>query len=372
MRALWPLLCLAMFYAWTVPAAAGEFKRGVNLNQWLDTYATGPVPLQELNALRLAGFDHVRLPIDPMTLGWAPERGPALRDIARLQSALAVIQAAGLDVIVDMHPDADTQHVIENDPQGAAALVELWAWLAGQLRSTSPERVALELLNEPQYQGVGGALRWSRYQKRLLATVRAVLPNHLVVVTGRQTGTLDGLIELTPIDDPNLIYSFHFYAPGIFTHQGASWMRNVPWTTAGHWHGMRYPARDARIRKPWMDDGGDYQRGVDEMAQYLAEDWSRAEIIQKWEPLFAWARRYPKLRIRLGEFGVIRAGVDPASRYRWVSDVRMQADARGWGWSVWNYGSDFGITSLSNIEGRPRGSIERMAKIALGLPATSK
>jgi len=372
MRVSWVQVLLLVLCTFAVPAMAGEFKRGVNVNQWLDTYATGPLSPQELGALRAAGFDHVRLPIDPRKLGWAPEKGPALKDIAKLHAALEAIRVSGLDVIVDMHPDAETQQIIEDDPAGAEALVVLWLWLAKQLRPTSPERVALELLNEPQYQGVGGALRWSRYQKRLLRTVRGVLPLHPVVVTGRQTGTLDGLIELTPLEGSNLIYSFHFYAPGIFTHQGASWMRNVPWTTAGHWSDIRYPAEQARLRQPFMDAQGDQQRGRDEMQQYLANGWDRTRITQNWEPLLAWARRYPNLRIRLGEFGVYREGVDPASRYQWISDVRQVAEANGWGWSVWNYGSDFGITSSSNIQGRLRGSLEPAAKAALGLPGPAK
>lgn len=366
------MLVLALLCALAAPVCAGEFKRGVNLNQWLDTYATGPVSAQELGALRAAGFDHVRLPIDPVKLGWAPENGASLKHVARLHAALEAIRASGLDVIVDMHPDAETQQVIEDDPVGADALVALWLWLAKQLRPTSPDHVALELLNEPQYQGVGGDLRWSRYQKRLLRIVRGVLPLHPVVVTGRQTGTLDGLIELTPLDAPNLIYSFHFYAPSIFTHQGAVWMRNVPWTTAGHWSDILYPAKQARLREPFMDAYGDQLQGQQEMQQYLSDDWSQARITQNWGPLLAWARRYPDLRIRLGEFGVYRKDVEPASRYQWISDVRQMAEANGWGWSLWNYGSDFGITGQSNIQGAPRGPLEPAAMAALGLPRPAK
>ncbi|HEY0335646.1 MAG TPA: cellulase family glycosylhydrolase [Stenotrophomonas sp.] len=355
------------------PAAmAGEFKRGVNLNQWLDTYATGAVPVQSLRDLRAAGFDHVRLPVDPVQLGWTPRRGAVMTDVSKLLSAIEVIRSADLDVIVDMHPDHDTQQIIEVDPQGTEAFLGLWSWLAKQLRRTPADDVAIELLNEPQYQGVGGAVRWGRFQKRLLRTVRVVLPHHTVVITGRKTGTLDGLIEITPVDDPNVLYSFHFYAPSIFTHQGATWMRNVPWTTAGHWHDMRYPAQQARRRQPWIDRGGDTERGIAEMNQYLRDDWCRAEIGQTWAPLFAWARRYPAARIRLGEFGVIRANVEPISRYRWLADVRTEAEANGWGWTIWNYASDFGITTGSNVEGRPSGDIDPEATTALGLKAARR
>lgn len=367
MRLLWLATAAAALFAGG--ASAGEFKRGVNINQWLDTYATGGVSAQELKALRQAGFDHVRLPLDPIVMGWAPEAGPRLSHMDQLHQAIAMILAADLDVIVDMHPDGEVQQRVESG-EAADALVQLWTWLATELRQTPPDSVALELLNEPQYQGFGGAHRWDGYQRRLLATVRAVLPTHPVVVSGRQTGTLDGLVELETYDDPNLIYSFHFYEPAIFTHQGAVWMRNVPWTTAGHWHDVRYPALDRWKAQSWMEGAStlsDTTRIYKERDDYFDVRWSVAQVTERWRPLVAWAARNPSARIRLGEFGVIRAGVNAASRYRWLGDVRRQAESHGWGWTMWNYASDFGITTKSNVQGLPRGTLEPAALAALGV-----
>lgn len=367
MRHLVRILCALLLVVNVGTAmAAGSFQRGVNLSRWLDTYARLPMTHQELRDLRAAGFDHVRLPIDPVALGWSPERGPGMRDMRKLRTAIAAVLAADLDVIVDMHPEPGIQQPII---EGAYAdeFVALWSWLAMQLRKTPSNRVALELLNEPQYNGFGGAIRWSWYQKRLLQAVRAVLPRHQVVVSGRQTGSLEGLLELSPLDDPNLIYSFHFYLPGIFTHQGADWMRNVPWTTAGHWYSVRYPARLAMLWLPHMDGIGDRKRGREEIFQYFVANWNRKEIAAQWQPLVEWARKYPGARIRLGEFGVIRDGVDPSSRYLWISDARSLAEANGWGWTLWDYGANFGITTRSNDNGTPRGVLESQALSALGL-----
>lgn len=376
MRAVVRALCALLLLASAGTTAAADasptaegFRRGVNLNQWLDAYATGPVSAQELRNLRAAGFDHARLPVDPVALGWSPKRGPALPDMDRLRDAIDAILGSGLDVIVDMHLEADTQKAIEDDSDQADAFVALWSWLAAQLRQTPSDRVAVELLNEPQYYGLGGSIRWSRYQQRLVRTVRAVLPRHPIVVSGRDTGSLEGLVELSPLDDDRLIYSFHFYLPAIFTHQGAVWMRDVPWTTAGHWRDVRYPAKRARQTLPHMDGKGDRKRGRDEIYEYFVADWDRAEIATQWRSLEAWAREHPRARIRLGEFGVIRAGVDPVSRYRWIEEVRSLAEANGWGWTVWNYGSDFGIASRSNTRGEPRGELEAPALRALGLDA---
>lgn len=367
MRHLVRILCALLLVANVGTAmAAGTFQRGVNLSRWLDTYAKLPMSDQELHDLRAAGFDHVRLPIDPVALGWSPEQGPGLRDAPKLRAAIAAVLAADLDVIVDMHPEPGIQQPIIED-EHADDFVALWTWLATQLKHTPSNRVALELLNEPQYSGFGGSIRWSRYQKRLLQAVRAVLPRHQVIVSGRQTGSLEGLLELSPLADANLIYSFHFYLPGIFTHQGADWMRDVPWTTAGHWRNVRYPSMLAMLLLPHMDGTGDRRQAREEIFQYFKTGWDRREIAAQWRPLVEWARKYPGVRIRLGEFGVIRAGVDPLSRYLWIADVRSQAEANGWGWTLWDYGANFGITTRSNDNGMPRGALEPQALYALGL-----
>ncbi|MGO4778595.1 cellulase family glycosylhydrolase, partial [Lysobacter sp. 2RAB21] len=96
-------------------AGAAGFQRGVNLSRWFEASAGAPVESRELRRLRDAGFDHVRIPVDPVALGWQPARGPRLTGTARLRAAIDTALAAGLDVIVDMHPSQDTKQSIESD-----------------------------------------------------------------------------------------------------------------------------------------------------------------------------------------------------------------------------------------------------------------
>jgi endoglucanase len=352
-------------------AGAAPFQRGVNLSRWFEASAGAPVESRELRRLRDAGFDHVRIPVDPVALGWQPARGPRLTGTARLRAAIDAALAAGLDVIVDLHPSQDTKQSIESDAVWADGYVAMWEQLASEFKPLPSQRVAFELFNEPGYYGLTGSFVWSRYQRRLVKAVRGVLPRHTLIVSGRKGGSLEGLIELARIDDDNLIYSFHYYLPYIFTHQGASWMQGDQWTTAGHWRRVRYPSALARAQLPRTDGKVAVDRAKDELTEYFQTGWDRAQIAKQWQPLRDWAR-VNRVRVHCGEFGVIRNGVDAQSRYRWIGDVRWLVEANGWGWSVWNYADDFGITANSNTDGSVRGELEPAALQALGLEKAAR
>lgn len=360
------LACLVVGLMIATATNAQSLQRGINLSRWLEASGGPPVTAQELRKLHEAGFDHVRLPVDPVALGWAPQRGPQLSGLARLRSAVDAALEARLDVIVDLHPNEQTKQAIEAESQWSDGYIAMWRTLAGEFKRTPTKRVVFELFNEPGYYGIAGGYLWSRYQQRLVGAVREVLPAHALIVSGRKGGSLEGLVELDPLDDPNLIYSFHYYLPYIFTHQGASWMQGDRWTTAGHWRGVRYPALQARLKLPRSDGKVAAERATDELAEYFRSGWNRRRIAAQWRPLTAWAREHG-VRVHCGEFGVIRDGVDPASRYAWIGDVRALAESNGWGWSLWNYADDFGIASGSNTEGRERGELEAPALRALGL-----
>ncbi|MGH8080630.1 MAG: glycoside hydrolase family 5 protein, partial [Lysobacter sp.] len=335
LRAMTALALASLLTVASGVAGAANLQRGVNLSRWFEASAGAPVEASELRMLREAGFDHVRIPVDPVALGWSPERGPSIPGSPRLRAAVDAALGAGLDVIVDLHPNEDTKRSIEQETVWSDGYIAMWQHLATQFKSLPAQRVAFELFNEPGYYGLAGRFTWPRYQKRLVQAVRAIAPDRSLIVSGRKGGSLEGLVELDPLDDPNLIYSFHYYLPYIFTHQGASWMQGDEWTTAGHWRRVRYPATVARKQLPRTDGKVEFVRARDELTEYFQSDWDRKQIDAQWRPLREWAAKN-HVRVHCGEFGVIRDGVDPVSRYRWIGDVRWLAQAEGWGWSVWN------------------------------------
>ena len=99
-------------------------------------------------------------------------------------------------------------------------LVWLWTQIANRYKNLDPEKVIFELRNEPHDMT---ADVWRLQANELIATVRKIAPNHTLIVGAEDWNGLDALAKMKPYDDNNIIYTFHFYDPFIFTHQGATW-----------------------------------------------------------------------------------------------------------------------------------------------------
>lgn len=342
--------------------AGPPMRRGLNLTHWFEYERGQAVSREEMRSLHGLGFDHVRLPIDPVVCGWAPAADHPLPFVGELRAALDDVLTAGLDAVVDLHLEPADKERIEASAQGQAAVVSLWSRLARELAVLPVSRLAFELFNEPQFYGAAAG-QWPGFQKRMLDAVRAAAPRHRVLLSGQQGASIEGLQRLAPLRDPAAVYVFHYYAPYLFTHQGAHWM-DTRWSTAGLHHGVRYPAalqlaRPARLSRP-------HPRAAQEMAEYLQQDWGPARIAREIRVAGDWARRHG-VPLVCNEFGVLRASADPGSRYRWIGDVRRALEAEGIGWALWDYTDIFGITVESNQPNR-RGArtLEPEALVALG------
>ena len=148
--AFWVLL-------WLIPVAHAAppvaLTRGVNITGWFRFPASrDPAVLaaylsdQALADLRAAGFDFVRLAIDP-----------AVADTQRsvLIAAIRRIQRQGLTVVVSPHPH---DWHLETDPADRARLRAFWRTLAPALRTLDPARTVPEVLNEPVFPQRSGRL----------------------------------------------------------------------------------------------------------------------------------------------------------------------------------------------------------------------
>jgi endoglucanase len=363
-------LAVAALLSWSfvlvASARADEpFHRGVNLSHWFEVDGARPVDLAHMRMLKEAGFDHVRIPVDPFMIGW--QRGAqqvALR-VAPLRDAIDNALNAGLDVIVDIAPNADVRYAFESGGAGFDDYTRLCIAMAHALDDYPQSRVALELMNEPQFYDWGGRWRWPPLQARLVERVRAVAPQRTLIVTSRDSDGPEQLLELNPLPDSHLIYTFHFYFPYIFTHQGASWMRDNQHTSAAWFTHLAYPSEVARSSRPQLDAAAPEPRSAIEFDRYVDTPWDEAHIMAELAPLEEWARRH-HVRVICDEFGVIRPNADPVSRYRYIHDVRTVLEKMNFGWTVWDYADDFGIAP-THAGSEAIGPIDQNAEIALGL-----
>ncbi|MEO6589897.1 MAG: glycoside hydrolase family 5 protein, partial [Pyrinomonadaceae bacterium] len=135
-----------------------------------------------------------------------------------------------LNAIIDLH------HVeFDGKVSGAAAtdrIVWLWKEIAARYKNTNPDKVFFEIRNEPHDMA---ADVWRRQAEEIIKAIRPIAPNHTLIVGFHDWNSRTALIESKPFEDKNIIYTFHYYDPFLFTHQGANWsdeglqnLKNVP------------------------------------------------------------------------------------------------------------------------------------------------
>ena len=92
-----------------------------------------------------------------------------------------------------------------------------------------PEQLALQLMTEP----VTDTIPWNELQPQMWQVARRAMPGHTLILAGDQVGKIEGLMTTQPVDDANVLYSFTFYDPFLFTLQGAAWLTPAWWSQLG-------------------------------------------------------------------------------------------------------------------------------------------
>ena len=166
----------------------------------------------QLQALREKGFTHIRLLLDESRIGG--EEREAYLD--RMFEQIILLFSLDYAVSLDLHAGG----IFERGASDAEAqLLDLWRAIANRVRSLDPEKLAVELLNEPQTDSA----TWWPVAARLAAEIRRILPDHTIVVGPAGPQRHETLAGLEPLGDRNIVYAIHYYDPFAFTHQGADW-----------------------------------------------------------------------------------------------------------------------------------------------------
>ncbi|MBN2012596.1 cellulase family glycosylhydrolase [candidate division KSB1 bacterium] len=95
-------------------------------------------------------------------------------------------------------------------------LLSVWAQLAERYKNRS-KLICYEILNEPH--GITDEL-WNDIQQQAIDTIRSIAPTHIIVIGPANWNSYENLDEMPEYNDPNLIYTFHFYDPGLVHTSG--------------------------------------------------------------------------------------------------------------------------------------------------------
>ncbi len=229
--------------------------------------------------------------------------------------------------------DADT------DPNIGEVLVPVWTQMAEHYKDRSA-RLYYEILNEPH--GITD-LRWGQIQEGVILAIRAVDKTHPIVVSGAGWGSYNNLDSLPRYDRAyNLIYSFHFYDPFLFSHQGASWTNPSMVSLAGvpfPYGAGPMPACPEDLKGTWIESG---------LSSYQNEGTvARVKQLLDIAVSFRDRRLVP---VFCGEFGVYRQNSDNQQRVYWYEEVRKYLEEKGIAWTSWDYHGGFGLFNRGSNE----------------------
>lgn len=302
---------------------ANRMGLGMNLsyldNWWLGTkemrYANFVKPVEAAKREKMfadiakAGFKTVRIPINFGV--WASYKPPyKWENPEALKTADLFVKwamANDLNAIIDLH------HVqLDGSIKGAATtdrIVWLWKQIAARYRNTNPEKVFFELRNEPFDMK---ADEWRAQAEEIIRAIRSIDPDRTLIVGFQDWNSRQALIDSKPFADQNIIYTFHYYDPFVFTHQGATWSAKG----LAELTGVPFPAGADEIRIPdtargtWVESQiKSYRNDSRPEKMYAdlkaAKDWSLKNNV----PIF------------LGEFGSYGKNPPEADRCRHAAAV---------------------------------------------------
>jgi endoglucanase len=349
----------------SVPAARlAHIRHGINLSEWFaqvyDPKGYTKEHFQNWNTasdialIKAAGFDHVRLSVNPQPMMDAARRpGGSEEYFGYLDAAVKMILDAGLAVEIDMHPNSDFKERLTKEDDFIARFADFWSMVAQHYSSWDPDRVFFEILNEPE---MHDAYRWYGVEAKLAAAIRRGAPANTIIAAGARWDDDDDLVFLEPLPDTNVVYVFHFYEPHIFTHQGATW-------GAYYWHwlkGLHYPSspENAAHVATLVPEARDRMQVI----RYGQDHWDASRIEAEINQAADWAKRRG-VPLICNEFGVFRHFSDPQDRARWITDVRTSLERHNIGWAMWDYSGSFGV--VTNRETRAK--LDEVTVRALGL-----
>lgn len=319
--------------------------RGLNLVHWLrfpprsdDASLGGYLDDASLRRLKRSGLTFVRLPVglEVVMAGQhiAPDR------LAVLLSIVRRIQAVGLGVMIEPHPQQVGNWDFGKNEAARQALVGFWTDLAPALRAFPAGLTFPETVNEPSDDAAG----WNRLQARLFRIIRNALPHDMIVLTGANWGSVDGLVAVEPVADRNVIYEFHSYEPTILTLLG-SWDATID---GSQLTGMPFPVgrqgcpeQVAAVRQP---------RARSVLQYWCSQPHDAGSEAATIDRAVAWGRDH-HVMVALTEFGAVGTLNAPA-RNAYLAAIRQAAEQRHVPWGLWALDDQMGFDGQVTPSGR--------------------
>lgn len=332
-RRLWIASCLVLATTLFGEIPNCPLKRGVNLTGWFEKGSATQILNQYVKSdfenLLMLGCDHIRLPIHMFNMtGDGPDYtiNPLLFTL--LDQPVDWAEELGLQLILDNH---SFDPAIDTDPAILDQLISVWQQMAEHYKNRST-LIYYEILNEPHE--INSAV-WCDMQQQAIDAIRAIDTTHTLIIGPVEWNGYGYLSFMPEYSDDKLIYTFHFYDPFLFTHQGATWtdpslieLAHVPFP----YEASRMPDLPNALTGTWVENN----------YNSYPEDGNVDYIQSKLDVAIAFGteRQVP---LYCGEFGAYQEGNTSEDRARWIQAVRTILENNDIAWGMWSYSGGFGL-----------------------------
>jgi endoglucanase len=333
------------------------FKRAASLDHgisvsWLeqtwakDIFADNALTDADFVLLKRLGFKSIRIPI---AFEFFEEQGiPAERVLTVIDDLIKKCHTYGFKLLLDYHGGKmdDGNYVAETN-----RAINTWSLVAKRYALQDADNLLYELYNEPPHID---PQHWKDAAYNITNALRKIDSKKTFIIGASNYNSIYELSRMVRLADNNIIYTFHFYEPFLFTHQGAEWIGDQVATT-----GIPFPYNAENF--PQINDRAKGTAGQSNYEKYH-NDGNEQSVLDKLTMIKQWGQKYD-VPLLCGEYGVYNKYADKGSRCRYINAVRLALKKLNIPGMLWDYNSNFSV-----FEGKPGlDTLPDCMKQALGL-----
>ena len=318
------LMCLSTLAVAQVPA------HGINLTgmerTWESPRFRSKAIIAQLDQLQRIGYTQVRI---PLAVDYLLENDPSF--LQELRKVLRYTESRQLTVILAYFDHQLSEEQLDLRVQKLKAN---WLTLLESLKG-SPSHIYLELANEPQL----SPDTWYGVVPDLVGSIRQLNPDVPIILGATNFNSLFELSRMQPWALGRVVYTFHYYEPYLFTHQGTAWTGPQNSTL-----GIPYPYDETSM--PALSPQAKGTAGEINYRDY-ALTGNRTAMEDKIGQIARWAATHG-VELWCTEYGVT-ANSDSESRKRYLLDLHQVLQNHRIPGYIWEWEGNFGVKNLIPI-----------------------
>jgi endoglucanase len=329
------------------PDRSTVFKRAQGLDNgisisWLeetwnkDILDSSTIKSSDFRLLKQLGFQCIRLPVAFRYFQTNSTQNQ--RVIEHIDQILRMCHLYGFKLIICYHSGNLDENTYVAESQN---IINLWITLTKKYFHQNDDALFFELYNEPPHMNPD---IWENAANEIIKAIRKIDKKRTLIVGASNFNSIYELSRTNPLDDNNIIYTFHFYEPFFFTHQGAEWVGDQVATTGVPfpYNAESFPTLNPKAKNTW---------GETNYYQYRT-DGNEQSVRDKLQIVKNWGLKY-NVPLLCGEYGAYNKYSDLESRCRYIKAVRQTLKAMHMPGILWDYSTNFslfdGRPSLSNL-----------------------